>query len=1155
MKLLIIFVVMNYSLNVNKKVFFVLIVLIMMKSLSATILIYPNNGLVYSKGEIVNLQWESIITADSFQIQVDNSATFSNPEIDDVQLLNNREVRINSAGTHYWRIRSIVNGVFQAWSQSNNLIVVDILSMPDLTLWTKIDTGLILNGTKVVEWQDVSGNGNHISQANAIRQPVFIDSVHNNYGSVLFDGTNDFLKANSFPLNQPTTIFLVFRNEDNSNNSYYFDGNLVNSMRFSKSGGQYTLYAGSFFNTPLSFSPDYNIITSCFNGGQSFVREDLVQTTNGNPGVSSGDGFTIGGLGIITTNPVNYAKFYCSEILIFNDSLSSESIDTIEAYLKNKYAPPVNLNGNRIRYGFCNEEISPIRKDFVSYNWSTGETVDAIVVDSGLVWLEVVDSFGFTSRDSIYVFDEREIVNEVGPSINLCLNDSIVWDLGVQDNLYSFLWQNGSIDSFFVIKDSGNYWCLITDTFGCFYTTDTVLVQVDSLTLENILGEDTVLCNGTEFSFYSAQTNIDSVIWSTGEQTNEIIINTSGDYSIYVESSNGCSLRDTVNIHINGQIPSVDFLFSHACVEEVVNFTDNSIVVSPDQAALWNWSFPSGNFVQTQNSQYQFLIAGSHPIELTLTTDSGCISSKIDTIEVSAKPIANFEFDIICAETLFNLESNSYSIFPSIVDSWEWVIDGQNYVTEEVENVQLSEGSNLISLIVSNDLGCTDSTTKQVEVFPELIADFSFTNNCIGDSVIFKDETQSFSIVERNWTFNGFNTSNKKKPKFQYNTLGMQTVTLAIENAIGCKRNISKNVQISPQPVASFDYNKVCLNDTTLFFDNSIVLQDTIASSVFEIGSNLFENDSVNYVFADENSYTIIYSIKTQKFCEDDTTISLVVNPLPNPSFDFTPNYGTAPLEVSFVNETGDANNYEWSFGDAENSTDVNPSHTFTDNGIYNVTLKAINEFNCEKTNTQQIAVIPSELDLEIKKLNLEITQNGNNNIVNANVLLSNVGSRKIENADLILRLDNGDVLAQKWTGDLEIGNIIDYTFDSYFIISELSNSKYVCVEAINVNDSTELNLGNNKTCKLIDGNIQFSKPYPNPANNYVNIDVVTKEKGICNVAVVNMLGDVLLTKSSVELLKGYNQLQIETAIYQSGKYLLKVTYLEEEYVYHFIIK
>jgi hypothetical protein len=62
--------------------------------------------------------------------------------------------------------------------------------------------------------------------------------------------------------------------------------------------------------------------------------------------------------------------------------------------------------------------------------------------------------------------------------------------------------------------------------------------------------------------------------------------------------------------------------------------------------------------------------------------------------------------------------------------------------------------------------------------------------------------------------------------------------------------------------------------------------------------------------------------------------------PVPVAKFSFTVDGKT----VTFVNESTDATDYTWNFGDNATATELSPVHTYADYGLYNVTLKATGE-------------------------------------------------------------------------------------------------------------------------------------------------------------------------------------------------------------------
>ncbi len=76
------------------------------------------------------------------------------------------------------------------------------------------------------------------------------------------------------------------------------------------------------------------------------------------------------------------------------------------------------------------------------------------------------------------------------------------------------------------------------------------------------------------------------------------------------------------------------------------------------------------------------------------------------------------------------------------------------------------------------------------------------------------------------------------------------------------------------------------------------------------------------------------------------------------------PTTGTVPLAVSFTNTSVGATNYNWSFGDGDTSTAVNPANTYTSAGTYTVILVAsMSGTTCSDTYTITVVVnVPTTL-------------------------------------------------------------------------------------------------------------------------------------------------------------------------------------------------
>ncbi|WP_394749385.1 malectin domain-containing carbohydrate-binding protein [Spongiimicrobium salis] len=84
-------------------------------------------------------------------------------------------------------------------------------------------------------------------------------------------------------------------------------------------------------------------------------------------------------------------------------------------------------------------------------------------------------------------------------------------------------------------------------------------------------------------------------------------------------------------------------------------------------------------------------------------------------------------------------------------------------------------------------------------------------------------------------------------------------------------------------------------------------------------------------------------------------------NQIPVAVADATPITGTSPLEVNFTggNSTDDGTivTYDWNFDDGNTSTAINPTHTYTSPGVYNASLRVVDDEGAENTATVQITV------------------------------------------------------------------------------------------------------------------------------------------------------------------------------------------------------
>ncbi len=100
------------------------------------------------------------------------------------------------------------------------------------------------------------------------------------------------------------------------------------------------------------------------------------------------------------------------------------------------------------------------------------------------------------------------------------------------------------------------------------------------------------------------------------------------------------------------------------------------------------------------------------------------------------------------------------------------------------------------------------------------------------------------------------------------------------------------------------------------------------------------------HTFSAAGNYTVNLTVSNENGTDSKlATINVSEKPvLPVANFSAIPTSGTAPLNVSFTDYSkGSPTAWKWSFGDGVNSTEQNPTHTYSKAGNYTVVLTASN--------------------------------------------------------------------------------------------------------------------------------------------------------------------------------------------------------------------
>jgi len=197
-----------------------------------------------------------------------------------------------------------------------------------LVMWTRYGSGITITGSGVSQWDDVSGNGNHLLQGtDAFRPSKEAD------GSILFDGTDHRMSA-SFTLIQPETVYILGKHITWTSGDRWFDGAGANSGTGYMIGvsGDVKLYAGNFQTNPTNIPLDtYGVMTGVINGASSALQwENETPETAGDIGVNNMGGFTLASKAAGTGE----GNIQVKEVLVFNTAHDAATRAQVIAYLQ-----------------------------------------------------------------------------------------------------------------------------------------------------------------------------------------------------------------------------------------------------------------------------------------------------------------------------------------------------------------------------------------------------------------------------------------------------------------------------------------------------------------------------------------------------------------------------------------------------------------------------------------------------------------------------------------------------------------------------------------------------------------------------------------------------------------------------------------------------
>ncbi len=391
------------------------------------------------------------------------------------------------------------------------------------------------------------------------------------------------------------------------------------------------------------------------------------------------------------------------------------------------------------------------------------------------------------------------------------------------------------------------------------------------------------------------------------------------------------------------------------CNPLVATFQDQST----GNPVSWRWTLGNGSISTLQNPSATYFTPGVYSVKLVITNAAGLKDSltKTQYITVNDKPVVNFTVNKRTGCFPLQVQfTDLSSVTNGTITKWLWDFgDGFTSTLQNPGHTYTAQGVYTVTLFATSNNGCVNTEIKNnyITISDGVIAGFTFTPplGCTQQQTIsFQNTSTGTGILTYQWSFGDGNTSTLTNPVHTYSTSGSFTVSLIVINSSGCRDTLTRpNVITVGSRVPDFSFiDNVCTGSPANFLNTSTPLP---LSSAWQFGDGTTSAQMNPVKVYNAPGTFMVRLINSYSACKDTVVKSISILPKPTAAFTGIPIVSCqAPLTVSFTNNSLNSNRVEWIFGDGSGSSATDPTHTYTANGSYTVTLIATGSNGCTDT-------------------------------------------------------------------------------------------------------------------------------------------------------------------------------------------------------------
>lgn len=622
-------------------------------------------------------------------------------------------------------------------------------------------------------------------------------------------------------------------------------------------------------------------------------------------------------------------------------------------------------------YGICDGGIISMANGgtgTLTYSWApTGQTTPAVSnMCSGSYTVTITDANGCTAADTAVIVAQPNALAITSSTVTniTCFGDndgSIVTTIAGGTPFYTFTWTpNVSSAPMANALPPGAYNLTVTDQNGCIATQNYNITQPAVLTTaQTTVNATCSLANGSATATPNGGTAPYTYQWNdpalqTGATVNNVF---AGNYNITVTDNHGCTVSGFANI-IDMPGPTIDSVRSTPVLCHGGSTGTATVYLTAGLGTppiTYHWT-PNPQSTPTATG----LSAGLYNISILDANGCSTIGSVVVTEPTQVMLFSGIH-DTICYGDTAQVYAQATGGVPGYTYTWAGSGAG---LTGTGPHFVVPTSPSIYSVQVTDANGCQAGPNNvNIFVYPQLSVLATDVAVCDGLNVTISAAASGGNGGPYTYSWSNGPTGSSQSVTGNINT---SPINYTVTASDGCSTNATDiaTVTVNPGSVGVFiGSDTVGCEPLTVTF-TAVSNNGVNYTWNFGDGSNGF-GSPITHTFVNSGTYTVSMNVTTAAGCVTVITDNnyIVVNPLPDAQFTFSPNPGTSlSPTINFTDQSvQNITAWSWIFGETgfpnNTSNAQHPSHTYANPGTYTTSLVVTNQYGCKDSVVHYIEI------------------------------------------------------------------------------------------------------------------------------------------------------------------------------------------------------